>query len=238
MLKSNETSENSGVKIAPSILSGDFVHLAEEVRALEQGGADWIHLDVMDGNFVPNITIGPPVVSAIKKIAERPLDVHLMIRDPDRFIEEFAAAGSDILCVHAEACPHLHRTVNAIRSLDIRAGVALNPATSLSVLDYVWEDIDMVLLMTVNPGFGGQSFISSMIPKISAVRRHIDEHDLAIELQVDGGIKADNVHLAAQAGATVIVSGSGIVNSSDYGSTISLMRENARKAAPSWRSAW
>ena len=237
-MKSNKSSENIGVKISPSILSADFVRLAEEVKALEQGGADWIHLDVMDGNFVPNITIGPPVVSAIRRIVNRPLDVHLMIHDPNRYIDEFADAGADILCVHAEACPHLHRTLNAIRSRDIRAGVALNPATPLTVLDYVWEEIDMVLLMTVNPGFGGQSFIPAMIPKISAVRRHIDEHDLAVELQVDGGIKADNVHLVAQAGATVIVSGSGILNSSDYGSTISLMRENARKAAPSWRSAW
>jgi ribulose-phosphate 3-epimerase len=211
------------IQIAPSILSADFARLGEEIRAIEDGGADLIHVDVMDGHFVPNITIGPPVVAAIRKVAKRPLDVHLMIEDPDRYVADFAAAGSDIVTIHAEACRHLHRSVHAIRDLGKRAGVALNPATSLDAVRHVVADIDMVLLMSVNPGFGGQRFIESVVPKIQELRALAPN----LDIEVDGGIKADNVDVVVRAGANVIVSGSGVFGSGDYASNIRAIRERA-----------
>jgi ribulose-phosphate 3-epimerase len=216
------------IKIAPSILSADFSRLGEEVRAIEKGGADYVHIDVMDGHFVPNITIGPLVVEAVRRVTALPLDVHLMIEHPDRYIPDFARAGADIIVVHAEACPHLHRSVQLIKSLGKRAGVSLNPATPLSCLDYVLDDLDLVLLMTVNPGFGGQSFIPACLPKIEMLRREIDRRGLAVELEVDGGVKTDNIGLIAGAGAEVFVAGSAVFGTPDYAATIAALRENGR----------
>jgi ribulose-phosphate 3-epimerase len=215
------------IKIAPSILSADFSRLGEEVRAVAAGGADYVHVDVMDGHFVPNITIGPLVVKAVRKTTDLPLDVHLMIEDPDRYIPDFADAGADIITVHQEATRHLHRTVQLIRSLGKRAGVSINPATPVETLDVILEDIDLVLVMTVNPGFGGQSFIPSCLPKISALRREIDRRGLGVELEVDGGVKPDNIGPIAAAGGEVFVAGSAVFNHPDYAATIAALRENA-----------
>jgi len=197
-------------KLAPSILSADFSRLGDEIKAVEEAGADYIHIDVMDGHFVPNITIGPLVVEAIKNVTKLPLDVHLMISNPDKYIKDFIKAGSSILSVHAETCPHLQRTINHIRELGIKPAAVLNPSTSLSTLEYILEEVDMVLLMTVNPGFGGQKFISSMIPKIKKLRKLIDEKHLSVELEVDGGINLDNISKVVKAGADVIVAGSAV----------------------------
>lgn len=216
-------------KIAPSILSADFCRLGEEVRAVEAAGADYIHVDVMDGQFVPNITIGPPVVAALRKVTRLPLDVHLMIAHPDRYIPDFAEAGADIIVVHAEACTHLHRSIQLIRSLGKRAGVSLNPATPLSCLEYVLADLDLVLLMTVNPGFGGQSFIEACLPKIHALRAMLDKRGLEAELEVDGGVKVDNISRISHAGADVFVAGSAVFGSSDYLATISALKQQARE---------
>ncbi len=215
------------IKIAPSILSADFARLGEEVRAIEAGGADYVHVDVMDGRFVPNITIGPPVVAALRKVTALPLDVHLMIEDPDRYIPDFAAAGADIITVHAEASVHLHRTVQLIRSLGKKPGVSLNPATPVSALDVILDDLDLALVMTVNPGFGGQGFISSCLPKIEALRREIERRRLGVELQVDGGVKTDNIGRIAAAGADVFVAGSAVFATPDYGATIAALKRNA-----------
>lgn len=216
-------------KIAPSILSADFAKLGEEVRAVAAAGADYIHVDVMDGHFVPNITIGPPVVAALRTVTDLPLDVHLMITDPDRYIPDFAAAGADIIVVHAEACRHLHRTVQLIRSLGKKAGVSLNPATPLQVLDYVIDELDLVLLMTVNPGFGGQSFIEACIPKIHALRGMLDRRGLETELEVDGGVKVENIARISHAGADVFVAGSAVFGSNDYVATIADLKRLARE---------
>lgn len=216
-------------KIAPSILSADFAKLGEEVRAVAAAGADYIHVDVMDGHFVPNITIGPPVVAALRTVTDLPLDVHLMISDPDRYVPDFAAAGADIIVVHAEACCHLHRTVQLIKSLGKRAGVSLNPATPLQVLDYVLDELDLVLLMTVNPGFGGQSFIEACIPKIHALRGMLDRRGLETELEVDGGVKVENIARISHAGADVFVAGSAVFGSKDYVATIADLKRLARE---------
>lgn len=211
-------------KIAPSILSADFSRLGDEIRAVEAAGADYIHIDVMDGHFVPNITIGPLIVEAARRVTDLPLDVHLMIENPDLYIPDFAAAGADIIVVHAEAVHHLHRTVQLIRSMGKKAGVSLNPATPLNALEYVIADLDLVLLMTVNPGFGGQSFIEACLPKIQALRAMLDRRGGEAELEVDGGVKTSNIARIAHAGADVFVAGSAVFGSPDYAATIAEMK--------------
>ena len=200
----------SGVKIAPSILSADFSRLGEQVAEASEGGADYIHVDVMDGHFVPSLTFGPGVVRAIRRWTGIPLDVHMMVEAPERYVDEIADAGADIITVHAEACTHLHRVVEQIRERGARAGVAVNPATPASAVDEVLPDLDQVLAMTVNPGFGGQPFIETMVGKIGRLRKSLDERGLDAELEVDGGIKAGNARLAAAAGASVLVAGSAV----------------------------
>ncbi|MDH3869875.1 MAG: ribulose-phosphate 3-epimerase, partial [Desulfuromonadales bacterium] len=200
------------IKISPSILSADFSRLGEDVQAVDRAGADYIHIDVMDGHFVPNITIGPLVVEALRKVTAKPLDVHLMIENPDLYIADFARAGADIITVHQEAVPHLHRTVQLIKSLSKKAGVSLNPATPVETLDIILDELDLVLIMSVNPGFGGQSFIPSALDKIRALRQRITERGLSTELEVDGGVKIDNIREVVAAGADVLVAGSAVFN--------------------------
>ena len=193
--------------ISPSILSADFAKLGEEVRAIDAAGADWIHVDVMDGHFVPNLTIGPGVVRALRPHSDKPFDVHLMISPVDNFLDAFAEAGADIITVHPEAGPHLHRTIQRIKSLGKKAGVSLNPATPAKMLDYVLDEVDLVLVMSVNPGFGGQKFIASQLKKIEAIANRIAKQDLAVDIEVDGGIDAATAPQAIDAGATVLVAG-------------------------------
>lgn len=216
--------------IAPSILSADFSRLGEEIAAIEKGGADWVHVDVMDGHFVPNITIGPPVVASLRKITKLPLDVHLMIQDPDKYIEKFAKAGADIITIHVETSPHLHRSVQFIKDQGCKAGVSLNPATSLATLDHILSDVDMVLIMTVNPGFGGQEFIPSVLPKIKRLREKISEKGIGVDIEVDGGVNINTISKVAQAGGNIFVAGNAVFTTPDYGKTISELRRLAQGA--------
>ena len=213
------------ITLSPSILSADFARLGEEIRDVSEAGADWIHVDVMDGRFVPNITIGPAVVESVRKATELPLDVHLMIENADCYIKDFANAGSDIITVHVEACSHLNRTIQLIKEQNIRAGVVLNPATPLSSLEEILHEIDLVLLMSVNPGFGGQVFIPSMLDKIQNLNDIMCHYENPIELEVDGGIKTENAGQIKQAGASVLVAGSAIFNTKDYKKAIKSLRE-------------
>lgn len=219
------------MRIAPSILSADFSRLGEEIRAVDEAGADIIHIDVMDGHFVPNITIGPLVVQAARAVTSKILDVHLMITDADRYVDAFASAGADWITVHVEACSHLQRTVSRIRELGKRPGVVLNPATSLATLDYILNEVDLVMLMSVNPGFGGQSFISSTLTKIEQLQRLITEQKLHVDIEVDGGVSVKTIADIAAAGASIFVAGSAVYNSDDYRSTIADLRYRAEGAS-------
>ena len=214
------------LRIAPSILSCDFGRLADEVRAVERGGADWIHVDVMDGRFVPNITIGPVVVKAVRAATSLPVDVHLMIVEPERYVEAFAEAGADVITVHVEACTHLHRTLQQIHACGKRAGVSLNPHTPEDAIRYVLADLDLVLVMSVNPGFGGQDFIPEVLPKLAALRRMIDDSGRAVDLEVDGGIRPGTAHRVVSAGADVLVAGSAVFGASSYQQAIGAIRED------------
>ncbi len=218
------------ILVAPSLLSADFARLQEEVAAVEAAGADWLHLDVMDGRFVPNITIGPLVVKAIRRVTKLPLDVHLMIVEPDRYVDAFAEAGADTITVHVEAATHLHRTLSLIRSLGKRAGVTLNPSTPKESLHYVLDVCDQILVMSVNPGFGGQAFIPAVLPKVAAIRQMIDDHARSnpgrpmIDLEIDGGITAVTAKEAIAAGARVLVAGNAVFGAKDYAAAITSIR--------------
>jgi ribulose-phosphate 3-epimerase len=217
------------VKIAPSILSADFSRLGEHVREAEEGGADWLHVDVMDGHFVPNITIGPMIVAAVRPITKLPLDVHLMIENPDRYLADFVKAGADLITVQVETCPHLHRTIQSIKELGVKAGVTLNPATPLSTVEEILPYIDLALIMSVNPGFGGQSYIPTSTAKIRNLSRMLNSIESTAELQVDGGVKADNAAEVVGAGATVLVAGSAVFNkNASVAENITRIRESVR----------
>jgi ribulose-phosphate 3-epimerase len=218
------------IRVAPSILSADFGRLAEEVRAVEAAGADVIHVDVMDGRFVPNITVGPLVVEAVRKVTKLPLDAHLMIVEPERYVEAFAKAGADLVSVHAEVSPHLHRTLQAIRAAGARPAVALDPSTGLEAVEYVLGDCEMVLLMTVNPGFGGQRYIEAVTEKIRRLRSLADARGQALDIEVDGGVKPDTAAQVAAAGANVLVAGTAVFGQKDYGAAIRAIRESAEAA--------
>jgi ribulose-phosphate 3-epimerase len=213
------------LKIAPSILSADFSRLKDEIQAVEAAGADWLHVDVMDGHFVPNITIGPVVVEWVRKVTKIPIDVHLMITDPDKYAPEFIKAGADWISVHPDTCPNPNATLKKIRDLGAKSSIAVNPDVPLKKVEGCFSDIDMVLMMTVFPGFGGQAFIPDVLPKIEEVRKRIDQSRLAILVEVDGGIKTDNIDRVCRAGGEVIVSGSGIFKTPNYTDTIRRMRE-------------
>lgn len=217
------------IKLAPSILSADFARLLEDVKKVEKAGCEYLHIDVMDGHFVPNITLGPGIVKSLRKDVNMVFDAHLMIENPDNYIKEFADAGCDIIVVHQEACTHLHRTIQNIKSHGIKAGVALNPATPIETIKYVLQDVDMVLLMSVNPGFGGQSYIPVVTEKIKELKALIDEMNLDIDIEVDGGVKPSNIAEVVNAGANVIVAGSAIFNTGNIDEAVKSLRENASK---------
>lgn len=217
------------IKLAPSILSADFAKLLEDVKKVEKAGCEYLHIDVMDGHFVPNITLGPGIVKSLRKDVNMVFDAHLMIENPDNYIKEFADAGCDIIVVHQEACTHLHRTIQNIKSHGIKAGVALNPATPIETIKYVLQDVDMVLLMSVNPGFGGQSYIPVVTEKIKELKALIDEMNLDIDIEVDGGVKPSNIAEVVNAGANVIVAGSAIFNAGNIDEAVKSLRENASK---------
>ncbi|MUV40013.1 Ribulose-phosphate 3-epimerase [Lentibacillus sp. JNUCC-1] len=216
-------------KIAPSILSADFARLGAEITEVEKGGADFIHVDVMDGHFVPNITIGPLIVEAVRPVTKLPLDVHLMIENPDAYIPAFAKAGADIISVHQETCPHLHRTLHLIKHHGAKASVVLNPATPAEMIRDILPDVDMVLIMTVNPGFGGQSFIESTLPKIRQIAKWREEADLSFNIQVDGGVTTETAGLCTEAGADILVAGSAVFNKPDRKQAINAIRSAAQK---------
>ena len=217
------------IKLAPSILSADFARLLEDVKKVEKAGCEYLHIDVMDGHFVPNISLGPGIVKSLRKDVNMVFDAHLMIENPDNYIKEFADAGCDIIVVHQEACTHLHRTIQNIKSHGIKAGVALNPATPIETIKYVLQDVDMVLLMSVNPGFGGQSYIPVVTEKIKELKALIDEMNLDIDIEVDGGVKPSNIAEVVNAGANVIVAGSAIFNAGNIDEAVKSLRENASK---------
>ena len=217
------------IKLAPSILSADFARLLEDVKKVEKAGCEYLHIDVMDGHFVPNITLGPGIVKSLRKDVDMVFDAHLMIENPDNYIKQFVDAGCDIIVVHQEACRHLHRTIQNIKSHGIKAGVALNPATPIETIKYVLQDVDMVLLMSVNPGFGGQSYIPVVTEKIKELKALIDEMGLDIDIEVDGGVKPSNISEVVNAGANVIVAGSAIFSTGDIDEAVKSLRENASK---------
>ncbi|WP_432665163.1 ribulose-phosphate 3-epimerase [Wukongibacter baidiensis] len=217
------------IKLSPSILSADFSNLIKDIKAAEEAGVELLHIDVMDGHFVPNISLGPVVLNSINGKTSLPFDVHLMIENPDKYIPEFAKAGADILTVHVEACSHLHRTIQNIKSFGIKAGVSLNPATPLSLIEDILEDLDMVLIMSVNPGFGGQKFIEGSLKKINRLRKMIEERGLDIDIEVDGGIKIDNVSKVLEAGANVIVAGSAIFNGNSVAENVLAFKEKFKE---------
>ena len=226
---------SQSIQIAPSILSANFAKLAEEIYKVEEGGADLLHVDVMDGHFVPNITIGPPVVASVRKITELPLDVHLMIEDADKYIDDFAEAGADWITVHVEACPHLHRTINRIKELGKKAGAVLNPATPLGTLDEILADVDLVMLMSVNPGFGGQSFIRSSLNKIKTLKNMIEDRGLEVGIEVDGGVSPATIKDVAGAGANIFVAGSAVFGQQDYAKEIMEMKDICQSATKTWK---
>lgn len=220
------------VKIAPSILAANFSKLGEEVLEVEKAGAELIHIDVMDGHFVPNITMGPIVVEALRPLTKLPLDVHLMIENADQYIESFAKAGADYITVHVEACPHLHRTIQLIRSFGVKSGVVLNPHTPIETIQHVLEDIDMVLFMTVNPGFGGQKFIHSVVPKVKQLSDIIKQRNLSIEIEIDGGINEETIKPCVEAGATILVAGSAIYNAPDKAKALQAIKAAGLSVVP------
>ena len=224
---SAEADKTREILIAPSILASDFARLGAEVKAVEEAGADWIHVDVMDGHFVPNLTIGPPIVEAVKRSTSLPLDVHLMIEEPERYIEDYVSAGADTVGVHVETCPHLHSTVAQIRKAGARACVVLNPATPAESVEYVLDGIDQILVMSVNPGFGGQKFIPEVLPKVEKLRRWIDERRLQVDIEIDGGIGPKTIGQAASAGVNVFVAGTAIFGQDDYRAAIAELRHAA-----------
>jgi len=226
----NTESPKRPVRIAPSILSADFARLGEEVAAVARAGADWIHVDVMDGHFVPNLTLGPMIVEAVHRSTSLPLDVHLMIESPERYIDQYVASGAATVGVHVETCPHLHRTLAQIREAGARASVVLNPSSPAQWIEPVLGDVDQVLVMTVNPGFGGQKFIESMLGKIETVRRWIDERGLSVDLEVDGGIGPETIGRAARAGANVFVAGNAVFRTGDYQEAIAALRSTAESS--------